>query len=164
VIEATLVRDGVRQAGLLVASQPVLRLVPWRESALLAFTLPPLEAACVARAELRVPAVAVDRSIKAWVSVETDLPSLPDGASLGWSVIAKGSPAVTSHLDGGTLTWDVTGLVSWGHSPTEPATLFVVALMPDFLSIGDAPVLLGASEGGQPSVLRITVDPACPPI
>jgi hypothetical protein len=128
-----------------------------------AFTLPPLDADCVATAELRVHAELVETRVEARVSIETDLPSLPDGTSLGSAVISTDSPSATGHLEGGTLTWDVTELVRWDRRHQDPADPFVVVLKPNLRSGGYGPVRLGASEGGRPPVLVLTGDPACPP-
>ena len=128
-------------------------------SALFAFESP-RNGSCLESAILRARTATVDPSpIAAWVSVETEVAQLPDGASLGGAVVAPGSPTVNATFVDGVATWDVTALVAWAAANQPDAESLVVAVKPVF---GFIPVVeLGSSESGDPATLTVMGEDFC---
>lgn len=161
--EVTLERDVVRRhGGRLEDGEASLVIEPLNGSALLAFADPALSAECLTGATLRVRTSSpVNLKVKAWVSLETDLASLPDDGGLGQYVIAPESPSVDARRDTGALTWEVGDLLRWSRGNQDPQGSFVVVLKPDFRGYAAPPILLAASESGRPPVLEVVTDPTC---
>ena len=142
---------------------------PTSGSALLAFEAHGLQPDCIETATLRVQAPDVDIRVFAWVSLETGLPQLSDGESLGSFVVARGSPEAPSEVDGTSMRWDVTELLRWSRYTQSTAVFFVVALKPEFGYIepqyegwpGGDPVEFGAMEAGQGATLTVAESTGC---
>jgi hypothetical protein len=159
--EVPLRADVVRRPGGLASMRgKTLLIEPGAGSALLSFDVTAVDPACVGSAVLRVPAMQAPTSVLAYVSLETEVADLPDGANLGTIVIAANSPHQPSQVDGAGLRWDVGELLAWSalHQHQPPA--FVLVLKPEFAA-GTGPVELGASESGQGAVLAVTYLAKC---
>lgn len=129
-------------------------------SALLAFDLPPTDRRCIADATLEVPVLAGRAQAEVWVSLETDLLDLPDGSSLGGSVVKPGSPSQLSPADDGRYVWDVTDLVAWsGEQQSDPVLVLVVK--PRFNSAAPEAVVLDATESGNGASLHVVAMSGC---
>jgi hypothetical protein len=162
-IEPALLADVVRNPGGLATMAGGSLLVPsYPGSALVVFDLAAVAVDCVEAARLTATHVGGEPlSIEAWVSLETDLAALPDGADLGGQVIARHSPSVRAEPDGGRYEWDVTDLLGWSaaHQSTE---VFVLALKPEYVGVPlSASVELGASESGAGAVLSVDQSSGC---
>ena len=101
-------------------------------------------------------------SADAFVSLETGVAGLADGASQGSYVVAPGSPHVTSTAKGDVLTWNIATLLRWSADHQPGATTCVVAVLPNFDPAGH-PVELGAMEGGHGATLSVDQTDACGP-
>lgn len=156
-------RDVVRRpGGAMAADQPNLVVEPTAGSALLAFDVPVDERRCIAEATLSVPVVESTFDAAVLVSLETELLDLPDGSSLGATVVKPGSPS-SQFLppENGHFTWDVTELVAWSaETQTEPVLVF--AVMPHFSGADLTNVVLGATESDNAATLGLVPSSSCP--
>lgn len=170
--EVPLLVDAVRQqpGSTMSSAADSLVVESAQGPALLSFDTSGLRQDCIEHATLTVRAVDVDVPVIAWVSLESGLDELSDGASLGRYVIAQGSPQAVSVADGDTLTWDVSDLLRWNRTIQSTSERFVVALKPEFdvaqqfpgePSLADAPAEFGAMEAGQGATLTVTESDPC---
>lgn len=163
-VEPVLVADAVRlPGGEADVDGEVLTIPAYPGSALLAFALAGVDRACTVSAALHIDQLGEPpRGIEAWVSLEDGLASLADGASLGQSVIARGSPSAPGVPGDGTYRWDVTELVAWSADHQASQTHLVLVLKPTFVDIRSAPpVELGAIEGDRPAALVVAQRTDC---
>jgi hypothetical protein len=159
--ELALVADVARRpGGTMSSAEPSLVVETTTGSALLAFEAQTLIPRCITSATLRVHTGEEDLPVSAWVSLETDLPRIEDGASLGSFVVATGSPEARSSRVGEHLEWDVTELVSWSRDRQATSDVVVIALKPAWAG-GYRPVVFGATEGGRGAVLTVTEPTGC---
>ncbi|HTO01461.1 MAG TPA: hypothetical protein VL068_12370, partial [Microthrixaceae bacterium] len=163
--QLTLIADVVRKpGGIMAANGSTLIIEPTAGSALLAFEPP--TGNCTQAATLRVRTSSTDiiatevRRVEAWVSLETDVATLPDGSSLGAQVVAPGSPMVSATLADDVLIWDITELVNWATTHQVGAKAFVVVVKP-FFGADASPVELAAMEGSDHATLEVVEDQRC---
>jgi len=162
-----LVADVVREFGGTMSSRTRSLVLPPTGRALLAFTVGDVHPRCARSAILRVRSrklggldAAGAGSADAYVSLETGIAGLADGASLGQLVVAPGSPHVRSTAKGGDLTWDIATLLRWSAEHQTGSTVFVVAVLPAFDPAGH-PLELGAMEGGHGATLSVDETDVC---
>lgn len=155
-------RDVVRRpGGRMEADQPTLVVERTAGSALLAFDLPLDERRCIAEATLSVPVIQTALDAEVWVSLETELLDLPDGSSLGATVVKPGSPSSQIvPVEDGRFTWDVAELVLWS-AENQTESLLVFAVKPRFVGADSEHVVLGATESDNAATLRLVPASSC---
>jgi hypothetical protein len=155
------VDDVVRQPGGLLSRSGATLVVEPPATALLAFEGPGLEPDCIESASLRVHAVQAEAPVEAWVSLETEVSQVPEGASLGRLVIADGSPTTTATAKNGTLTVDVTEHLRWSRIQQQ-SPFFVLALKTTFFrGTADPRLELGAMETNEGAVVEVVERSPC---
>jgi hypothetical protein len=159
--EAPLRADVVRRPGGKASmAGATLMIEPSGGSALVSFDVAAVDPDCVGSAVLRVPALQASVPVLAYVSLETEVADLPNGADLGAVVVAANSPRERSVVEGSGLRWDVGDLLTWNDSYQHHPPALVFALKPEWTA-DPTPVELGASESGQGAILTVTYLAKC---